>query len=112
MSVLYRQFAEPWEHVLLFDDDSMLSLYNHESYGTPLSQKNGFAQGKKMLNLQVSAWKEMLREGTLAKFELYEDSRYPEWWLDSVLQNTYTGLTYEDLLKTSRSSSGLDSEHR
>ena len=73
MSELYKHFAAPWEHVLDFSDEALLSLYNHESYGLPLSSNNGFAKGKQMLNLQVTAWKEMLREGTLAKFELYEE---------------------------------------
>ena len=106
MSALYRHFAEPWQHVLDFSDDALLSLYNHESYGTSLSQKNGFAQGKKMLNLQVTAWKEMLREGTLAKFELYEDPNYPHWWLDSCLENTYSGMTYAELQKICRRCAG------
>lgn len=90
----------------MFDDEALLSLYNHESYGLELTPKNGFAHGKKMLNLQVTAWKEMLREGTLAKFELYDDPAYPQWWLDSCLENTYVGYTYEDILKSCRSSSG------
>ncbi len=98
MSELYRHFALPWQHILDFSDDALLSLYNHESYGTSLSQNNGFAKGKQMLNLQVTAWKEMLREGTLAKFELYEDPNYPHWWLDSCLKDTYKDLTYDDLL--------------
>lgn len=101
MSELYKHFALPWEHVLSFDDEALLSLYNHESYGTELSPQNGFAKGKQMLNLQVTAWKEMLREGTLAKFELYEDPYYPHWWLDSCLRDTYKGMTYHDLLAAS-----------
>lgn len=84
-----------------FSDEALISMYNFESYGTELSPKNGFAVGKKYLNLQVNAWKEMLREGTLAKFELYEDPSYPHWWLDDILKNTYTGMTYADLLKAS-----------
>lgn len=106
MYELYAHFAEPWKHILDFTDDAKLSLYNHESYGTELSQKNGYAQGKRMLNLQVTAWKEMLREGTLAKFELYQDPSYPHWWLDSCLINTYSGLSYADLLSTTRRASG------
>lgn len=99
MAELYVHFAKPWEQVLDFSDQAKLSLYNHESYGTELSKRNGFAQGKKMLNLQVTAWKEMLREGTLAKFELYE--QYPHWWLNSCLENTYSGMSFNDLLKAS-----------
>lgn len=93
---------------LSFDDQALISLYNTESYGLPISPNNGFAVGKKYLNLQVNAWKEMLREGTLAKFELYEDENYPHWWLDSVLKDTYKGMTHNDLLKACRSASGFD----
>lgn len=101
MSELYKHFASPWQEVLDFSDDALISLYNHESYGTNLSPNNGFAKGKQMLNLQVTAWKEMLREGTLAKFELYADEAYPHWWLDSCLKDTYKDLTYDDLLTLS-----------
>ena len=101
MSELYRHFGEPMGIDLDFSDEALISLYNAESYGTPCSSKNGFAVGKQYLNVQVNAWKEMLREGTLAKFELYEDPKYPDWWLDNILANTYTGMTYHDLLKAS-----------
>lgn len=104
MAELYRIFAEPWKEVLDFSDDALLSLYNHESYGTSLSEKNGYGVGKQYLNLTVTAWKQMIYEGTLAKFELYEDPKYKDyhWWLDSVFKNLYTGLTYADLLRMSR----------
>lgn len=104
MSELYRLFADDWKHVLDFSDDALLSLYNHESYGTSLSDRNGFAVGKKYLNLQVTAWIECLREGTLAKFELYQDPLFSNhhWWLDSVLKNVYTGITYSQLCQLSK----------
>lgn len=104
MSELYRMFAEPWAHILDFSDNALLSLYNHESYGESLSPKNGYATGKQYLNLQVTAWKEMIYEGTLARFELYQDPKYKDyhWWLDSALKNTYNGLTYQDILLKSR----------
>lgn len=102
MAALYRHFGGQMGERLEFDDNALLSLYNHESYGTALSERNGYAVGKRYLNLQVTAWKEMLREGTLAKFELYEDPSYPHWWLDSVLENTYRGLTYAELLSMSK----------
>jgi hypothetical protein len=108
MSELYRHFGSPMASSLDFSDEALISLYNAESYGTSCSLNNGFAIGKKFLNLQVTAWQEMLREGTLAKFELYEDPAFPHEWLDSVLKNTYTGYTYEDLLTACRKSSGFD----
>lgn len=104
MSVLYQLFADTWKECLDFSDDALLSLYNHESYGTDVSHKNGFAFGKKYLNLQVTAWKEMIYEGTLTRSELYSDPKYSDyhWWLDSVLKNTYSNLTYQDILQRSK----------
>ena len=101
MSVLYRHFAEGMG-TLDFSDEALLSLYNHESYGTPLSPKNGFGVGKQYLNLQVTSWRESIRRGLIAKFELYEDPSYPHWWLDSVLKDIYVGLTYQELLQECR----------
>lgn len=90
MSELYRIFAADWQHVLDFSDEALVELYNYESYGgsTP-AQNNGFAHGKKWLNLHVSEWKEMIAEGLLFKCELYEDPKYANyhWWLDRVLAN-------------------------
>lgn len=106
MAELYQLFAKPWEHVLDFSDAAKISLFNAESYGLQVSANNGYALGKKMLNLQVTSWKEMLREGTLAKFELYEDGTYPLWWLDSCLSGTYTNLNYTDVLSACKKASG------
>jgi hypothetical protein len=97
MSELYRFFASGKSSKLDFSDEALLSLYNHESYGTPLSEQNGFAVGKQYLNLQVTMWREDLRRGWLFKSELYEDPNLPHWWLDSVLQHTYTGATWAQL---------------
>lgn len=84
---IYRLFAKDWEALLDFSDEALLSLYNHESYGTQLSDKNGFAVGKKFLNVQVTMWREDLANHSIFKWELYEDERFPQWWLDSVLGN-------------------------
>lgn len=56
-----------------FSDEAIIKLYNHESYGTALTQNNGFAIGKRYLNLQVTSQKEALLEGSISKIELYED---------------------------------------
>lgn len=101
MSELYFHFASGFDR-LDFSDESLLSLYNHESYGTELNQNNGFAVGKKYLNVQVSMWREDLIRGWICKSELYEDGKYPEWWLDSVLDNLYSGLTVQDVMDRCR----------
>lgn len=102
MSELYRYFAVSMSSKLDFSDVALLSLYNHESYGTSLSPNNGFAVGKQYLNLQVTMWREDLRRGWLAKHELHEDPIFPHWWLDSVLKGVYTGSTYQEILRECR----------
>lgn len=99
MSEIYRHFAKSWSESLDFSDEAMLSLYNHESYGLPLSPNNGFAVGKQYLNLQVTMWREDIRRGWLAKFELYEDPAYPHWWLNSVLKDVCVGVTLKECTK-------------
>ena len=47
---------------------------------------NGYALGKKWLNLTVTMWKEDIKNRLLFKHELYEDDKYPVWWLDSILK--------------------------
>lgn len=77
-------FANDWKHCLDFSDDMLLELYNHESYGQPVSQTNGFMHGKKWLNLNVTMWKEDMAKGLLFKQELYADPKFPHWWLDNI----------------------------
>ena len=87
MSEIYRIFSKDFESFCDFSDDSLIELYNSESYGTPVSLTNGFYVGKKMLNITVKMWTEDLKSGILFKKELYEDGTFPHWWLDSVLKN-------------------------
>lgn len=95
MSELYRRFAADMGP-LDFSDEALLSLYNHESYGAALGPNNGFAVGKKYLNLQVTMWREDLLRGWISKHELYEE--YPDWWLDSVLKDLYSGQSFQSIL--------------
>lgn len=97
MSELYRLFGAD-KGSLDFSDEALLNLYNTESYGGTLTPKNGFAVGKQYLNLQVTMWREDIRRGWLFKHELYEDERFPHWWLDSVLGKLYEGGTYQQLI--------------
>ncbi len=86
MSEIYRIFSRDYEHFCDFSDDSLIELFNSESYGTRVSPTNGFFVGKKMLNVTVKMWTEDLKSGILFKKELYEDGTFPHWWLDSVLK--------------------------
>ena len=101
MAELYRLFAAGFGEND-FAEAAMVSLYNHESYGTDLSAKNGFAVGKQYLNVQVTMWREDLRAGLISRKDLYDDERFPAEWLDSVLKDLWKGMTYDDCLKTSK----------
>ena len=92
MAELYKTFANDWQDCLDFSDEMLVELYNYESYGgSRCHPKNGFAHGKKWLNLSVSMWKEDIEAGNLFKYELYEDVRFPHWWLDGVLVGMASG---------------------
>lgn len=86
MSRLYRLFATDWEHCLDFSEEMRLEMYNSESHGIRPSDNNGYYHGKKWLNVTVAMWKEDIEKGLLFKRELYQDGKYPEWWLDNVLR--------------------------
>lgn len=85
MCEVYRLFSKDWEHIGDFSEESMLELYKSESYGTPVSELNGYYIGKRWLSVTVAMWKEDIEQKLLFKHELYEDGRFPKWWLDSVM---------------------------
>jgi hypothetical protein len=86
MSEVYKMFANDWKQFHDFSDDMLVELYNSESYGGPVSRENGYALGKKWLSVNVKMWKEDMALGTLFLKELYEDDKFPHWWLDSVFK--------------------------
>lgn len=100
MSEVYRHFAREAEHCLDLSDEALLELYNYESFGgsTP-SPKNGFYFGKRMLNLNVTMWKEDIERSILFKWELYDDPSYPHWWLDQVISDVVQGCKPLDYRK-------------
>ncbi len=85
MAPLYKLFGTGWTNYHLFTDEKLIELFNNESYGTKLSENNGFALGKRWLNVNVAMWIEDNNKGELCKIELYQDERFPHWWLDSIL---------------------------
>lgn len=87
MSELYRVFSNDWKHLHDYSDEMLIELYNSESYGTKVSKQNGFALGKKWLSVQAAMWREDITSGNLKLWELYEDPKFPHWWLDSVFQD-------------------------
>ena len=86
MSEVYRIFSNDWKHLLDYSDEALLELYISESFGDKTSNLNGFAVGKKYLSVHVEMWREDISKGLLFKKELYEDEKFPHWWLDSIFK--------------------------
>lgn len=38
------------------------------------------------MSITVTMWKEDIQSGLLSKYELYDEGRFPHWWLDNVLK--------------------------
>ena len=72
--------------MLDYSDEAMIEMYNSESYGTPVNRHNGFYVGKQWLNVNVTMWREDIQRGLLFEKELYNDPKFPHWWLDKVLK--------------------------
>lgn len=87
MCEIFRIFSKDWEHLVDYSEESMLEMYNHDTYGHSISDKNGFLLGKKWLSVNIEMWREDLEKGYLFKSELYNDGKYPHWWLDSIFKN-------------------------
>lgn len=86
MAAVYRVFSRHWEHVLDFSDAALQEMHDHESRGASVRSENGYAVGKKYLNLTVTTWKQDIASGLLFRHELYADPLFPHWWLDRVLE--------------------------
>lgn len=99
-TILYKHFASLFGQ-FDFSDESMVSLYNHESYGTELnSSNNGFAVGKKWLNWHITNWKQGLIEGSLTRYDLLSNIPDVEGYkevVDKVLFDTYTDRTLTEI---------------
>lgn len=60
-----------------FSDEALRQAFEAETYGIKHDLKNnGFAFGKKSMNITIAAWKQDLQDGLITKFELMEN--YPE----------------------------------
>lgn len=88
MCDVYRIFSRQWDHMLDYSEDARFALYENESRGIPIPNRetNGYLVGKQWLSVHVEMWKEDLLAGHLIKHELYEDGTFPHWWLDSALK--------------------------
>ena len=81
--MIHLYFAKDYCY-LDFSEQSCIEMYNHETFGNPISPNNGFLQGKKLLNLTISMWKEDISKGYLFKSELYDDPNLPNHWLNKI----------------------------
>lgn len=84
MADMYKRFAAGHQGAD-FGDEAALAMFLHESTGTPLPalKSNGYALGKKWMDVTVAMWREDILQGNLRVYELQDDS-YPDWFLERV----------------------------
>jgi len=94
-SEVYKIFVKDKENKLDFSEKAAQAMFDFESSGTGQieidcfsTSNNGYAVGKKWLNVFVSMWKEDIENGLLFKSELYEDPVFANvhWWLDEIME--------------------------
>ena len=100
MAEIYTIFAKAEEYLyhsknyLNFSDKAKEEMYLYESQGIgDLNLEifcgkriNGYFYGKRMLNITVTMWKKDIENRLLFKYELYNDPKFPHWWLDKIFQ--------------------------
>ena len=84
MAAVYAMFARSWADCVDLSEDALREMHAHESRGGTVSPENGYALGKRWLNLHVTTWRRDIADGLLRVSELYDDPLFPHWWLDSI----------------------------
>lgn len=92
MAQVYKIFGEnKFTTNLDFSANAAKEMFEFESTGkgnlesSIFSNKvNGYYYGKKMLNITVAMWKEDITKGLLFIVELYQDKKFPHWWLNRI----------------------------
>lgn len=84
MAEMYKRFAAGYESAD-FSEAAALAMYLHESTGAPLPdpRTNGYALGKKWMDVTVSGWKEEIPQMGLLVGEL-RAAGYPDWFLRRI----------------------------
>ena len=84
MADLYRRFAVDYKQAD-FSESAALAMYLHESTGAaaPDLKTNGYAIGKKWLDVTVAGWREEIPALGLLVSELQADG-WPDWFLARV----------------------------
>lgn len=75
MAKIYKRFASPWPNCD-FSEEAKLAQFLAESQGHKLPESsvpNGYALGKKVMDVTVAAWKEDMALGLLCAGELLDD---------------------------------------
>lgn len=98
ISKRWRKIAEVYRHfakgatetgfVCDFSENAAYEMYVFESQGRGRPKPdNGFAIGKKWLDVTVAMWLEDLKAvpPLLHALELYSDPALPNWWLNKVM---------------------------
>ena len=66
-----------------WSDDAKRIMFEYESIGGDAPVNNGFYEGKRLLNITVTNWKEDLDRHLLFSWELY--LQYPKWFIDGIV---------------------------
>ena len=84
MADIYRRFAADYPNAD-FSESAAWAMYLHESTGAPLpdARTNGYALGKKWMDVTVAGWKEEIASMGLLVSELQDDG-WPDWFLARV----------------------------
>ena len=84
MAEMYKRFAADYPDAD-FSESAALNMYLHESTGAPLPDPctNGYALGKKWMDVTIASWKEDILQFGLLVSELQSDA-YPDWFLERV----------------------------
>lgn len=81
-ALYYQHLAKNFCENLNYSQENLENCYLWESQGKQISfENNGYAIGKRLLNLNINMWKEDIQKGLLNIFELEADSTIPKWIL-------------------------------
>ena len=87
MAQMYVRFVKDMDVDVDLSEDAAVAMYRFETFGEALpktAKLNGYAQGKKWMDVTVAMWKEDILEGYLLVSELQGDEGYPDWFLERV----------------------------
>lgn len=94
MVPLYKMFAQNLPGVT-FTQQDLEEAYRVETHGSKAKNgpsgyhTNGYIWGKQYLNLQVTSWKEDIRDCYVHMWEIYEDPKFIPFtgWLDNIFRD-------------------------